>query len=165
MPTYDQIFSTVESYEGLTIQYLSFSKIGKVMRRIAQLSEIPRDDEFKFKERAMNLVTKWQGMVAPENGTSHPPEESHPNGTESGMDGEKTNVPKQEEKVMDEKFAINGTGETKVNGTAASSAEKAPGANGLDAEMTTEAANSAEPKKEAEIEIKQDSDDMDTSQS
>ncbi|KDQ07165.1 hypothetical protein BOTBODRAFT_60143 [Botryobasidium botryosum FD-172 SS1] len=66
MPSYDQTFSTVESRSHeLTIAYLQFSKIGKVMRKIAALpvSAVPRDDEFKFRERAASLVTLWQGVV------------------------------------------------------------------------------------------------------
>ncbi|KAG8897611.1 hypothetical protein FRB99_008044 [Tulasnella sp. 403] len=64
MPALDQIFHTVETYENLTIDYLQFSKIGKVMRRIASLQEIPRDDEFHFRDRAQTLVTKWQAIIA-----------------------------------------------------------------------------------------------------
>ncbi|KIO30362.1 hypothetical protein M407DRAFT_242247 [Tulasnella calospora MUT 4182] len=63
MPLLDQIFSTVENYPNLTIEYLQFSKIGKVMRRIAGLNDIPRDDEFHFKERAQTLVLKWQAIL------------------------------------------------------------------------------------------------------
>lgn len=90
MPLMEQIFSTVENYPNLTIEYLQvrlglenecsigdaneqnllltifcqqFSKIGKVMRRIAGLSDIPRDDEFQFKHRAQALVIKWQTIL------------------------------------------------------------------------------------------------------
>ncbi|KAJ6580383.1 hypothetical protein DFH09DRAFT_979145, partial [Mycena vulgaris] len=42
-----------------------FSKIGKVMRHIHLLEEnrIPRDDEFKFRERAKALVDKWHEIL------------------------------------------------------------------------------------------------------
>lgn len=63
MPLMEQIFSTVENYPNLTIEYLQFSKIGKVMRRIAGLLDIPRDDEFHFKHRAQALVIKWQTIL------------------------------------------------------------------------------------------------------
>ncbi|KAG8934533.1 hypothetical protein FRC03_010469 [Tulasnella sp. 419] len=167
MPTYDQIFSTVETYEGLTIQYLSFSKIGKVMRRIAQLPEIPRDEEFKFKERAMNLVLKWQGMVVPENGTSNGAGESHPNGVESKMEIDKEDASKQESKETGKEAIVNGTEEAKVNGTApaaTSSAEEAPATttSAPDVEMKTK---DAEGTKDAEQEKPKDSDAMDISQS
>ncbi|KAG8864527.1 hypothetical protein FRB96_005030 [Tulasnella sp. 330] len=63
MAAYDQIFNTVENYDKLNIEYLQFSKIGKVMRRIAGMENIPRDDEFHFKERATTLVATWQSII------------------------------------------------------------------------------------------------------
>ncbi|EKM75299.1 hypothetical protein AGABI1DRAFT_116494 [Agaricus bisporus var. burnettii JB137-S8] len=65
MPAIDHLFTTVENYDKLTIEYLQFSKIGKVMRHIAVLEDekIPRNAEFKFKERADALVKKWQQIL------------------------------------------------------------------------------------------------------
>ncbi|CDO75693.1 hypothetical protein BN946_scf184585.g6 [Trametes cinnabarina] len=82
MPALDQLFSTVERYDNMTIEYLTFSKIGKVMRHIYALADekVPRDDEFKFRERAKVLVDKWHDVLkangAPEskpatNGAAH----------------------------------------------------------------------------------------------
>ncbi|KAG9018171.1 hypothetical protein FRB90_012015 [Tulasnella sp. 427] len=63
MPYLDQVFSTVENYPNMTIDYLQYSKIGKVVRRVALLAEIPRDDEFHFKDGAQSLVQKWQAII------------------------------------------------------------------------------------------------------
>ncbi|KAL6299746.1 hypothetical protein BKA93DRAFT_741746 [Sparassis latifolia] len=65
MPPLDQLFATIENYENMTIHCLSFSKIGKVMRHLHALSEekVPRDSEFKFRDRAKALVDKWQDIV------------------------------------------------------------------------------------------------------
>ncbi|TBU24649.1 hypothetical protein BD311DRAFT_552860 [Dichomitus squalens] len=65
MPALDQLFSTVENYPNMTMEYLLFSKIGKVMRHIHVLSDdkVPRDDEFKFRERAKVLVDKWHDIL------------------------------------------------------------------------------------------------------
>ncbi|PVF97043.1 Tudor/PWWP/MBT [Serendipita vermifera] len=66
LPEYDEIFNTIESYQGLTIQYLSYSKIGKVMKKISQLPDdyIPDGDgQFRFRERAGKLVTEWQQIL------------------------------------------------------------------------------------------------------
>lgn len=52
----------MESSPGFFLRR-QFSKIGKVMRRIAGLNDIPRDDEFHFKERAQTLVLKWQAIL------------------------------------------------------------------------------------------------------
>ncbi|GJE92844.1 hypothetical protein PsYK624_090020 [Phanerochaete sordida] len=66
MPGFDQLFRTVEEYESMSLQYLSFSKIGKVMRHIHALSaeKVPRDDEYKFRERAKVLVDKWHDILS-----------------------------------------------------------------------------------------------------
>jgi hypothetical protein len=66
MPALDQLFTTVEQYEHPNlINFLSFSKIGKVMRHIAALplEKVPRDDEFKFRVRAKALVDKWHAIL------------------------------------------------------------------------------------------------------
>lgn len=49
----------VEEYDGITRDILRLTKIGKVMRRIIQLEDIPRESEFKFKERAEKLCDEW----------------------------------------------------------------------------------------------------------
>ncbi|EJU04155.1 Tudor/PWWP/MBT [Dacryopinax primogenitus] len=64
MPSADQQLKAVEEYQGYTIEYLQFSKIGKVMRKIAGLTEVPRDDEFHFKDRAAALVSRWQDQLS-----------------------------------------------------------------------------------------------------
>ncbi|KAJ3533773.1 hypothetical protein NMY22_g7199 [Coprinellus aureogranulatus] len=74
MPDIDALFKTVEGTE-VGIEGLQYSKIGKVMRHIAALapSKVPRDAEFKFRERAKALVERWQGVLnaakVPTNGT------------------------------------------------------------------------------------------------
>jgi nucleoid-associated protein YgaU len=42
-----------------------FSKIAKVMRHVVALSDdkVPRDSEFKFRERAQKLVDKWHQIL------------------------------------------------------------------------------------------------------
>ncbi|KAK7050101.1 PWWP domain-containing protein [Favolaschia claudopus] len=66
MPNIDALFTTIETYEGFTIAYLTFSKIGKVMRHINLLepARVPRDDEFHFRDRAKALVDRWQDVLA-----------------------------------------------------------------------------------------------------
>ncbi|KAI0644711.1 hypothetical protein C8Q79DRAFT_790447 [Trametes meyenii] len=111
MPTLDQLFSTVETYENMTIEYLTFSKIGKVMRHIHALSDdkVPRDDEFKFRERAKVLVDKWHDVLkangAPEskpatNGTRKAADAedaaASPNGKENGAEAKENGTASME---------------------------------------------------------------------
>ena len=68
--------------------HAQFSKIGKVMRHIHVLPDekVPRDDEFKFRERAKVLVDKWHDILKT-NGAS---ESAKPatNGTRKAADAE-----------------------------------------------------------------------------
>ncbi|KAJ7627014.1 hypothetical protein FB45DRAFT_920497 [Roridomyces roridus] len=65
MPAVDALFTLVESYQNMNIDYLTFSKIGKVMRHIHLLEphKVPRDGEFKFRDRAKALVDKWHQIL------------------------------------------------------------------------------------------------------
>ncbi len=64
MPSADASFKTIEEYDGMTAEHLRTTKIGKVMKRVMQLLDIPRDDEFHFKERAEKLCAKWGAIMA-----------------------------------------------------------------------------------------------------
>lgn len=64
----DTVFTTVEQYDKMTVEYLSYSKIGKVMRKIIQLPNIPSDDQYHFRQRAQALVTKWQQLITTSEG-------------------------------------------------------------------------------------------------
>ncbi|KAA1475097.1 hypothetical protein DENSPDRAFT_783049 [Dentipellis sp. KUC8613] len=65
MPTCDELFTTIEKYDKMNLSYLSYSKIGKVMRHIylQPAEKIPRDEEFQFRERARVLINKWQAIL------------------------------------------------------------------------------------------------------
>ena len=63
MPACDELFKLLEDYNEMTIVHLSQSKIGKVMRHIQNKENIPRDEEFKFRDRARALVEKWQQQI------------------------------------------------------------------------------------------------------
>ena len=72
MDAQDATFKTVEAYQDMTVDQLKATKIGKVMKRIYQLPEIPRDDEFHFRERAGELMKRWSALIG-----SHAPSEDN----------------------------------------------------------------------------------------
>jgi hypothetical protein len=49
----------------MSVPYLQFSKIGKVMRHIAILPDdkVPSDEKYRFRERAKALVDKWHDVL------------------------------------------------------------------------------------------------------
>ncbi|KAI9634104.1 uncharacterized protein MKK02DRAFT_38775 [Dioszegia hungarica] len=63
MPGYDQLFKDIEAYKGMTTDALTYSKIGKVMKKIAAISTIPKDDELKITTRAEKLMKDWQLVI------------------------------------------------------------------------------------------------------
>ncbi|WFD18587.1 hypothetical protein MCAP1_000791 [Malassezia caprae] len=62
MDAQDAIFTTVEAYDEMTVDQLRQTKICKVMKRIHLLPEVPRDDEFHFRERAGELMKRWNAL-------------------------------------------------------------------------------------------------------
>ncbi|PPQ71872.1 hypothetical protein CVT24_006888 [Panaeolus cyanescens] len=60
MPEIHELFKTIENHT-MTIEQLSTSKIGKVMKHIAARPkcDILADDEYHFRRRAKKLVEKW----------------------------------------------------------------------------------------------------------
>jgi hypothetical protein len=65
MPDMNELFNQIETYDKINIAYLSFSKIGKVMRHITALSDekVPLDSRFHFRDRAKILVEQWQHII------------------------------------------------------------------------------------------------------
>ncbi|CEH14511.1 HEPATOMA-DERIVED GROWTH FACTOR-RELATED [Ceraceosorus bombacis] len=63
-PNFDKTFKSVESYTDITEEQLRETKIGKVMKRIALLTDIPKNDEFNFAGRAQALCQKWGDVMA-----------------------------------------------------------------------------------------------------
>ncbi|KAJ7908552.1 hypothetical protein B0H13DRAFT_1878588 [Mycena leptocephala] len=53
--------AAIENFEGMTLDYLVFSKLPKVLRHIHRLkqSQVPRDEDYNFRSRANALVEKW----------------------------------------------------------------------------------------------------------
>lgn len=80
MPAADSTFKTVEEYDGMTTEHLRTTKIGKVMKRVMQLSEIPRDDEFHFRDRAEKLCAKWGAIMAGGESVKEPSHEASSQG-------------------------------------------------------------------------------------
>jgi predicted RND superfamily exporter protein len=59
MESVQKTLKLVEEYDGITAEVLRLTKIGKVMKRILGLPEIPRNEEFNIRERAEKLCNKW----------------------------------------------------------------------------------------------------------
>lgn len=86
MPACDDLFKLLENYNEMTIVHLSQSKIGKVMRHIQNKDNIPRDEEFKFRDRARALVEKWQQQIPASKANGTTKEDTTKDGDAKGED-------------------------------------------------------------------------------
>jgi hypothetical protein len=60
----------LETYEDLEVSAIRATKINKVLKRLIRLNTIPRDNEFNFRNRSVELLGKWNkilGAGSPEN--------------------------------------------------------------------------------------------------
>lgn len=151
MPKYDTIFKEMESFE-MQPQWLATSKLGKVLKKMAALTEeIPRDAEFKIKERANALMEQWKGMLnkdpsstaAPASGDASAPAEENtaPEDTNAGD----LTVMQEDEKKEDP--AVNADADAD-----AVSAE--PSTNGVDGGVNAEGQTNGEAKEDTPAETK-----------
>ncbi|TFK53769.1 hypothetical protein OE88DRAFT_1626490 [Heliocybe sulcata] len=152
MPDLDKLFTAVEQYDNMTLQYLQFSKIGKVMRHIVALEKdkVPRDDEFKFRDRAKVLVDRWHEILdakkdkpAAANGTSSDP-----------VKEDVKEAPKEEEEKEEspEKMEVDATPtEEKVNGTVEESKDESKEEPVLAVDSAPQEANAAAAEESAGV--------------
>ena len=52
----------------MSIDYLRLTKIAKVLRHIGGEGRIPRQEEFRFQERAKALLEQWSRLFTAESG-------------------------------------------------------------------------------------------------
>lgn len=129
MDQHDETFRAIEEYKGMTIEALSYSKIGKVMKKIVTLEGIPRNDELKITERAKKLMDGWTDFI-----------DSQPNGTArngSSAPADKPKSVKAEESKSDVKQAKDEKADVEAAEKKAEGASD--GANGEAKEETKEA--------------------------
>ncbi|KAI9044571.1 PWWP domain protein [Aspergillus affinis] len=63
MTTMSGYFTKLENYGDLEVAIIRATKINKVLKMIVKLSSIPRDEEFQFRRRAMDLLSKWKTVL------------------------------------------------------------------------------------------------------
>ncbi|KXG51356.1 uncharacterized protein PGRI_093680 [Penicillium griseofulvum] len=60
MATY---FDKLEKHSDLEVSIIRSTKINKVLKMIVKLNSIPRDEEFNFRHRAMNILSSWKNIL------------------------------------------------------------------------------------------------------
>lgn len=63
MATMATYFDKLESHTDLEVSIIRTTKINKVLKMIVKLNAIPRDEDFKFRQRAMNILSAWKNVL------------------------------------------------------------------------------------------------------
>lgn len=54
----------LEELDDLEAEVIKNTKVHKVLKAIIKLNAIPKEEEFNFKQRSTDLLTKWSGALA-----------------------------------------------------------------------------------------------------
>lgn len=56
-------FQKLESHEDLEVSIIRATKIHRVLKMIAKLSSIPKDEEYHFRRRSIDILAKWKNLL------------------------------------------------------------------------------------------------------
>ena len=63
MPQMSSFIKKLEVYGNLDVQIIRSTKINKVLKAIIKLNTIPKDEEFKFRDRSMELLSQMNKLL------------------------------------------------------------------------------------------------------
>jgi hypothetical protein len=139
MPQMSSFIKKLEGYADLEVSIIRQTKINKVLKALIKLNTIPRDEEFQFRKRSLELLTQWNKILGAE-----PPE------AEAGTDKEAKASPATNG-IHDEKTE-EGTAEKTEEPAKEKTADKAEEKTEESTEMPAEAAETTETKPATEPE-------------
>ncbi|RPB00828.1 hypothetical protein L873DRAFT_1678875 [Choiromyces venosus 120613-1] len=99
MPAMDKYFSVLEGHTDIDFDAIRTTKINKVLKAIVKLDNIPKEEEFRFRKRAIALLEIWEKILKDKAPDSSPPAEEKKNGIKGDDDVEM----KHDDKDADEK--------------------------------------------------------------
>jgi hypothetical protein len=107
MPLMATYIKKLEGYADLEVSIIRTTKINKVLKALIKLNTIPRDEEFQFRKRSVELLSQWNKILGAEpsdeagadkeNATNGVHDEKSEDATE---DDKKDEVPAPEEKPV-----------------------------------------------------------------
>lgn len=72
MKQMSEFITKLEGYSELEVSIIRATKINKVLKAILKLDEIPKEAEFKFKDRSSELLGKWNKILESETPAAPP---------------------------------------------------------------------------------------------
>ncbi|KAJ5124585.1 uncharacterized protein N7515_008410 [Penicillium bovifimosum] len=97
-------FDKLEKHSDLEVSIIRSTKINKVLKLIVKLAFIPRDDEFNFRHRAMNILSNWKNILdADTPGSADKEEKPAVNGSKEEEGADTPKLETEEEKEPESK--------------------------------------------------------------
>lgn len=66
MATMSNFITKLENYGDLEVSIIRSTKINKVLKALIKLNTIPKDEEFNFKSRSVELLGRWNKALGAE---------------------------------------------------------------------------------------------------
>jgi hypothetical protein len=63
MPSMSNYIQKVEAYGDLEVSIIHTTKINKVLKAIIKMNHIPKDEEYDFRRRSINILGKWKKLL------------------------------------------------------------------------------------------------------
>lgn len=127
-------FTSLENFKDIDVTIIRTTKIHKVLKNIYKYpDDIPKDDEYHFKDRCATLLEAWSKMLN-DDGDAQAEEEVKPNGSKSeAREEEKVDDTVAEKPAADASKKEDGAAnETSYKEEAAKDADEAPAAEAKD---------------------------------
>ncbi|KAJ6026686.1 uncharacterized protein N7446_004712 [Penicillium canescens] len=105
MATY---FDKLEKHADLEVSIIRSTKINKVLKMIVKLNSIPRDEDFSFRHRAMNILSSWKNILDADTPAGAIDKDDKPTANGSNKEDDGADTPKletEEEKEPESKSA------------------------------------------------------------
>ncbi len=67
MATMSNFIGKLENYGDLEVSIIRSTKINKVLKALIKLNTIPKDEEFNFKSRSLDLLGRWNKALGADN--------------------------------------------------------------------------------------------------
>ena len=102
MPQMSTYIKKLEGYADLEVSIIRTTKINKVLKALIKLNTIPRDEEFQFRKRSLDLLSQWNKILGAEPADGETgisgDKESKSTPTTNGVHDEKSEEPMEEKK-------------------------------------------------------------------
>lgn len=107
MPQMSTYIKKLEGYADLEVAIIRTTKINKVLKALIKLNTIPRDEEYQFRKRSLDLLSQWNKIMGAEpadnEGGGAADKESKSTPTTNGVHDEKSEEPADEKKDDEKK--------------------------------------------------------------